>query len=414
MFFDSLLYDAIDKDTKSYNQMAVEMKSTHRVDISCQGIDQRFNQWSRKYLQELMIEQLSSQVTQSIEAGWSQHFNRVIIKDSTKFDLPENLKEVLPGFGGSASQAGVCIQYEFDVKSGEVNDLSIHPAKRPDSKDVMQSIDLVQAGDLTIRDLGYFLLDYFKNIEKNEAFFLSRLNTKILVYLEKEGKMEELDFAKLYQEMTIGKIPRHDMKVYIGEKEKFPVRLIAELMPDEVVANRMQKVNKYNKKKGWQTSEDYKERAKFNLFITNIKDEMLDGESIAKIYKIRWQVELIFKVWKSVFGMDNLRRMKYDRLMCLLCTRLLLIMINWEMFMIERAYLYNQTGKLLSIRKCFQTLKDNSSKLRNVLTSSCKGLEKWFKWVEETLSSKHWIEKKKNKLGFEEIMGLKYFVIKQI
>jgi hypothetical protein len=33
-------------------------------------------------------------------------------------------------------------------------------------------------------------------------------------------------------------------------------------------------------------------------------------------------------------------------------------------------------------------------------------LRKWFKWVEETLSSKHWLEKKKNKLGFEEIIGI--------
>jgi len=406
MFFDSLLYDATSRDTKSYNQMAVEVKSTHGVEISGQGIDQRFNKGAQKYIQELISEQLSSQVFQSIEAGWSKHFNRVIIKDATKFDLSENLKEILPSFGGSASMAGVCIQYEFDVKSGEVNDLSIQPAKTSDSKDAMQTIDFVQAGDLTIRDLGYFVLDYFKKIKKKGAFFLSRLNTKVLVYQDKEGKLQKLDFAKLYQEMTSGKIQRHDMKAYIGEQEKFPVRLIIELMPDEVVAKRLQKINKFNKKKGHQTSEEYKARARFNLFITDITEEMLDGETIAKIYRIRWQVELIFKAWKSVFGMDNIKQMKYERLMCLLGARLLLILINWEMFMIERAYQYKQTGKLLSIHKCLQTLKEGSAKLRSILTSGCKGLKKWFKWVEETFCSKHWLEKKKNKLGFEEIMCL--------
>lgn len=406
MFFDSLLYDATSDGTKSYNQMAVEIKSNYGVDISGQGIDQRYNEGARKYILELISGQLASQVFRSIDVGWSKHFKRATILDGTKFDLPENLKDIFPGFGGSASKACLCIQYELDIKSGEVIDLSIHSAKISDTKYAMKMVDSVQDGDLTIRDLGYFVLDYFKVIQEKGAFFLSRLNTNVQVFEKKDGKLQKLDFAKLYQEMTKGRIKRQDMMVYIGGKDKVPVRLVIELMPDEVLAKRLRKVNKENKKKGHRTSEEYKDRARFNLFITNIQEEMLDGETIAKIYRIRWQVELIFKVWKSVFGMDNIRQMKYDRLMCLLCTRLLLILINWEMFMIQRAHQYRQTGKLLSIHKSMQTLKENSIRLRSIITRDCKSLRKWFKWVEEILGTKHWLEKKKNKLGFEEIMCL--------
>ena len=35
-----------------------------------------------------------------------------------------------------------------------------------------------------------------------------------------------------------------------------------------------------------------------------------------------------------------------------------------------------------------------------------KGIEQWMKWVTEIFESKHWLEKKKNKLGFEEIISL--------
>jgi hypothetical protein len=80
MFFDSLFYDATSGGTKSYNQMAIEVKSTHGVDISGQGIDQRFNEGAQKYIQGMIGEQLSSQVFQSIDTGWSKHFNRVIMK----------------------------------------------------------------------------------------------------------------------------------------------------------------------------------------------------------------------------------------------------------------------------------------------------------------------------------------------
>ena len=201
-------------------------------------------------------------------------------------------------------------------------------------------------------------------------------------------------------------IERLDKEVYIGKEDKLPVRLIIELMPDEVFSTRMQKINKYNKKKGYQTSQDYSNRARFNLFISNIPLDMINGEAIAKIYKIRWQIELVFKIWKSIFGLDNITPMKYERLMCTLNARLLLILINWETFMIQRGLLLKKTGKLLSIIKCFKTLKENSTELRHILANGGKGIKQWIKWVAEIFESKHWLEKKKNKLGFEEILCL--------
>ena len=406
MFFDSLLYDATSVTTKSYNQMAIEAKSAHRVDISKQGIDQRFNESALKYIQSLMSKVLSTQVSQFIDIGLLNFFTRINVKDSSKFDLPEKLKDKLPGFGGSGSKAGACIQYEFEIKSGHVNYLTITPANRPDSKDALATMDEVMKGDLTIRDLGYFALKYFIAAKKAGAFFLSRLNAKIIVYLMKGDEFEELDFRQLYQMMKKNHIERLDKEVYIGKEEKLPVRLVIELMPDEVFSTRMQKINKYNKRKGHQTSQDYRNRARLNLFICNIPLDMINGETIAKIYKIRWQIELIFKIWKSIFGLDNITPMKYERLLCTLNARLLLVLVNWETFMVQRGLMFRKTGKLLSIIKCFNTLKDNSTQLRHILVNGAKGIKQWLEWVVEIFESKHWLEKKKNKLGFEEILYL--------
>jgi hypothetical protein len=406
MFFDSLLYDATSVTTKSYNQMAIEAKSVHNVDISKQGIDQRFNESALKYIQSLMSKVLTTQVSQFIEIGWLNLFNRVNVKDSSKFDLPSSLKDMLPGFGGNASKAGACIQYEFELKTGQINDLTITPANRPDSKDALATLGSVMKGDLTIRDLGYFALKYFTTAKKTGAFFLSRLHAKIIVYEMKEDEFEELNFGQLYHIMKKNHIDRLDKEVYIGKEDKLPVRLVIELMPDEVYNTRIQKVNKYNKKKGYQTSKDYSNRARFNLFISNIPLEKIDGEAIAKIYKIRWQIELVFKIWKSIFGLDNITPMKYERLMCTLNVRLLLVLLNWETFMVHRGLLFNKTGKLLSIIKCFNTLKENSPRLRYILVKGGKGIKQWIKWVADIFESKHWLEKKKNKLGLEEILRL--------
>ena len=406
MFIDSLLYDAVSENTKSLNALAINTKGKYNVEISKQGIDQRYTSEAVTFVQSLCGGLLSDQINRSIEVGWFNEFERVLIKDSTKFDVSGNLAKQLPGSGGSASKAGVCIQYEFDIKSGEVSDLSIGPASCHDTTDTRGTIGKVRKGDLIIRDLGYSIISCFSVINQKGAYFISRLHSNTKVYEKKNDKDVELDFGKLYKQMTDGKIKRLDKQVIIGGKEKMPVRLIIDLMPQSEVDKRIKKTNAYNKKAGNKTSDNYKTRAHFNLFITNIEETVLAPEVIVKVYKLRWQVELIFKSWKSTFGIDNNNPMKYERLMCLLNVRLLLILINWDLFMHKRWQIYEATGKLISMTKCFKTLHEHSKELRHILTNNCKKLTNWIEMISKLLESRHWLEKKKNKIGFVEIMKL--------
>jgi hypothetical protein len=406
MFIDSLLHDATCEVTKSLNQLAINIDKKYKVDITKQGIDQRFTAGAVKYVQALIGNQLSHQVNQTIDIAWFKFFKRVLIKDSTKFDVSENLESQLPGSGGSASKAGVCIQYEFDIKAGEVTDLTITPANVPDTKDASKTIENVKAGDLIIRDLGYSIISGFDTINKAGAFFISRLNVTIIVYEMKDDKLVEIDFVKLKKTMKEGNIKRLEKHVYVGKKDKLPVRMIIELMPDEIINKRLKNKNTFNKKKGTQTSDNYKTRACFNLYIANIEDTVLNADAIVKIYKIRWQVELIFKAWKSIFGIDNNNPMKYERLICTLNMRLLLILINWDLFMYKRLQLYEKTGKLLSINKCFKTLHESSKDLKDILTNNCKKLITWIEEISRLFESHHWLEKKKNNIGLAELMLL--------
>jgi hypothetical protein len=178
--------------------MAIETKSVHNVDISKQGIDQRFNESALKYIQSLISKVLTNQVSQMIESRWLDLFSRVNINDSSKFDLPSRLKDKLQGFGGSASEAGASIQYEFEIKSGQVNDLTINQGNSSDSKYALATMDSIRKGDLIIRDLGYFALKYFIAADKAGAYFLSKLHSKIVVFEAKRNGLNELDFGRLY------------------------------------------------------------------------------------------------------------------------------------------------------------------------------------------------------------------------
>jgi hypothetical protein len=408
MFFDLLMYDISSGKSKSLNQLAIETRSEHEIDVSKQAIDKRFNDQTLSFLKVLTEKQLSLKLGKELDAGWLSSFNRVIIKDGTRFDLPEEYKNFLAGSGGSASQAGACLQFEYDLKSGQITDLSLTPAKRPDVKDAVEVLDTVERNDLVIRDLGYYAFSSFTNISTKGAFYISRLGSKTNVYEIKNNNLQKLDFKSLYYGMKQNNLSMVCKDVLIGAEAKIPVRLVIELMPEAVYEQRMRKTKRLHEKKGYQTSEEYKFMSRFNLFITNVTREVLPDEVISGLYRIRWQIELIYKIWKSVIGIHHTRKMKYKRWLCLLHFKLLLMIINWNLIMIQRNHFYSRKGRLLSLNKCFKTLFDNSHRLRKALRQGLKGIAKFINWAKNILNEHHWLEKKRKSLGLEKILYLFY------
>jgi len=408
VFFDLMMYDISSGKSKSLNQLAIEARSEHEIGVSKQGIDKKFNEHTLFFLRNLVEKQLSVELDLQIDAGWLSSFNRVTIKDGTRFNLPEEYKDYFPGSGGCGSSAGACLQFEFDLKSGHVTDLDLTASIRPDVKDAVEVLDNVSKGDLVIRDLGYYAFESFFNIAQNGAFFISRLRPKTNVFEMKEEHFNKLDFKAIYHMMKEGQLSRIYKDVFIGSEEKIPVRLVIELMPDDVYEERMRKVNKYNKKKGYQTSEDHKFLAHFNLFITNVEKDVLPDQVISSLYRMRWQIELIFKIWKSVFGIHHICKMKYQRWLCLLYFKLLIMIVNWNVIMVQRNYLYRWKGKLLSLNKCFKTLFDNVYRLREALKLGQKGIKRFIQWTGKILTENHWLERKKNKVGIEKIFYIKF------
>ena len=407
MFFDILLYNSSSESNKSLNQLTVEVLSEHGIKISKQGIDKRFNDRSVEFVKTIFERVFTLQVQEGgIDSGWLSQFQQVRIKDSTRFDIPEEFHEILPGSGGSASKSGVCIQYEYDVKGGKILDLTITPSIRPDVKDAKETMINLEKGDLIIRDLGYFSLEVIEQIQLSQSYFISRIDSTTKVYTQKRGRIKEVDFDALRRLMVKQGLSRVELPVTIGKVARIPLRLVLELMPDVVYEKRMRAINKGNKKKNRRTSKEYAIRARYNLFVTNVKQDILASDAIPAIYKVRWQVELVFKVWKSTFGIDNTRKMKYVRWLCLLYAKLLVIVINWKIIMELRTQLFNKAGKMLSTDKCFKTLKDNMHSFRQAVKDGGESLPGFFSKITHILTEKHWLEKRNKKEGFVKIISL--------
>jgi hypothetical protein len=405
-FFDLLMYDVSSGKSKSLSQMTIEAESAHGIIVSKQGLDKKFNDRTVAFLKRLIERQLSTEISHQIDTEWFSKFKRVIIKDGTRFDLQDDYKDILPGSGGCASKAGACIQFEFDLKKGSIIQLDITPANRPDNKEASEVLDDVEEGDLVIRDLGYHLFDSFSNIIKRKAFFISRLHPKIDVYILKNGCYNKVDFKDLYLKMTKCKKVWDCSEVFIGE-DKIPVNLGIEIMPDDIWEKRVKNAEKNNKKKGRKTKDEYKFKIRFNLFITNIPNEELPTKILSTLYRIRWQIELIFKVWKSVFGINHKSLMKFERWLSLLYVKLLIMLVYWNIIMSSRNHKHECNGKLLSLNKCFKTLFDNTYRLRKALKHGSGEIRRLLVWAGKIFNKNHWLVKKKKTKSLKEIIDLK-------
>lgn len=407
MFVDTILFKEKDNAAVSLEDHCIALKQRYNLSIKKQSLAERFDATAVKFIHELLNRQLSDQISSTIQkeklGNAFQHFSSVKIKDSTRFQVSECLKEYYPGSTGAASGAGVHIQFEFDILNGKVNDLTVTDALQQDMTDARQTMDAIEKGSLIIRDLGYFSTCVLEHAHQQEAYYITRTKARMNFIHAESGK--NIDFDSIYRKMKRANLSHMEVPVVIGDK-KLPIRLIAEILPEKEVQKRLAKANREAKKKGRNLSDEYKSRARLNLFITNVPAEWLATPQIRKTYQIRWQIELRFKAWKSFYNIDATKKMQRYRFECYLYSTLLLLMINLEIATSFFAILWKHTSKPLSLLKFYKTTSQNIAVLRQGIMQGGDNLMKYLAFLYEVSYEKLITEKRKNHSGsLEEILS---------
>ena len=350
-FINSLVFHCFTNDEVSLNDHVIDLASKEDIVMTKQSLNQRFTGASVDFVKSLVEKQFREQVIdESLKEGVLKHWDNIYLHDSSQFALPAHMAEYFKGYGGAIkSDSVIKIQHGYELKSGKLQVHQIGDAHSQDVTSGKQTLDSYKKGDLLLRDLGYFDLKSFASLSQdNEAEFISRLKPKTTIF---ELNGEKLDLKKLVGEMKKGNTPFIDKRLIIGAKEKVEMRVIISLSPDEVVKERLRKTNKHNKSKGFQTSEDYKIYAALNIYITNVGQKKLTTQQVLGLYRLRWQVELLFKTWKSYYKIHRIRACNYYRTLCYLYATLLVIQVNWEISSFAHALANKYLGQPLSILK---------------------------------------------------------------
>ncbi len=291
-------------------QLAAFLTGTCGAAVSPQAVDQRINPMAHAFLGKCLAAALKmSGVIKKEEESALDQFDHVYVIDSTNFSLHPALSEKFKGSGGGGSAAAMRIQFLLDYRT-ETMHIELGDVKLADSAALaalVQKHSLPQDGVcLYLADLGYFKITTFANIQDNpDHHFLSKLQFGVKL-LKADGT--DLDLEQLLKSNPA----EFDLTVKLGDKT---CRLVGRRLPEETAGQKIRRANKDSSSKSGHISEKYRRFLHYALFITSLPPKY-GMEQLYTIYRIRWQVELVFKVWKSVLSIHRIRSAKEDRVLC--------------------------------------------------------------------------------------------------
>lgn len=368
--------------TTSLGQLAAKAAQLPTpVDISPEALHQRMTRRAVAFLQALLQKAFAQLHTGATvcDPELFAPFTAVQIADSTGFALPSALKDLFPGHGGGASVAGAKIQLVWDSLSQSFAHLALVAGTMPDNKYIETVVRLAQRGALFLFDLGYFKVQALAQIAAAEASFLTRLNHQTALYEAVAGRLCRVELSQLLHAESRALV---EHGVYLGAGERLAVRLIAARVPEAVVNERRRKARAAARKRGYTPSHTHLLLLAWNLFITNVPRTVWTPATVCTAYSLRWQVELVFRSWKSDLHLATLPTKTALPTLCYLYGRLLLIVLAYALCPALRTALWTRQQRELSFLKLIrylqaladhwlQTLFAPTATLRSFLSHVC-------------------------------------------
>lgn len=264
--------------------------------VTPQAIDQRHTPRLVAFLERLFRHAVRVVVgSEQALAPILDRFPAVVVLDSTTLGLPDDQRERFRGCGGrsGSGQAALKLQTELDLRSGALSHVEIESGRSADSATSRQQA-VRGPGVLRITDLGYFSLAVFAAMQAVGEHFLSRLQYGVSV----TGSAGPVGAVRTWLARQVG--PWVDQEVQLGQDQSLTCRLVAWRVPPTVAAERRRKVRAAMRRKwGREPTAERLAWCDWTILVTSVPGARLTPAEAAVLYRARWQIELLFKRWKS-------------------------------------------------------------------------------------------------------------------
>jgi hypothetical protein len=361
-----------------------------------QAVDQRYTPAAVAYFQAAFTHTLKLTLEDPSTTPLTQllqpHFAAVRLFDSTLLECDPSLATLFPACGGRASPAGLKVLLSFEYTQSLFAPLTVLPSKRSDQGLAQLVTRAVGANELGIYDKGFYKGPALQDLAERGGYFLIPYPHSVSVWqTDPQGQRQPLELSSALKTAVSSRVQWSHLWLGQAASQLGPVRLVAFRLAEENANRRRDALRKKCRAYGRTPTAQALVLAGWLILLTNAPPEKLPTQAVGYLYRVRWQIELVFKQLKSIFRLDVLPSQNASRVQCeiwarLLCALLLFVLhrhantLCWaqhqrEISFAKLAKLLRQLGYTLA-RACFLGLTSLTQFLKELWRKTLKHTRK--------------------------------------
>ena len=237
-----------------------------------------FARWMKAVFQQLTLE-LATRALMTKKGSVLDSFTEVFLDDGSSFAVHDGLRRIFPGRFRKNKPAAVELHAHMNLLSGQMDRVSMAPDKESE-RQFLPPAQSLPRGSLSLRDRGYIDLGYFEELLAAEAYLICRATSKLNPVIVRVLAGLPRKLARKWKGRRLQDLRRRKLKADLdlllswtrAGKPPLELRLCIRYVPE---------------KKSW------------TWLLTNLPADKFSAAVVGQLYRLRWQIELTFKEWKS-------------------------------------------------------------------------------------------------------------------
>jgi hypothetical protein len=342
-FAQTLVLGFLNQPEATYTDLQQTM-ALQGVQVSPQAIEERMTPQAAALMHRLLEEMVAMVVSgQECQLPVLQSFNGIVLQDGTILTLPDELQEHWRGSGEKGGEAGLRVQLRINWSNGQLTGPWLQDARacEKSGQTTVEQTPLPR-GALYVADSGYFILQRMHQLDAQGDFWLTPARANLIITDQKGLRR---DLPAFVASRPTGVI---DEWVWVGADRQLFCRLL--IFPDEekarprkkdqktrvkgsrhdVQVGRLKRAKGKKGRKRVQTSPHHRRLKGALVLLTNVPAQRLSAPQARTLLRVRWQIELIWKLWKQYGKVDCWRSEKGMRILCEVYAKLMaMILLHW-------------------------------------------------------------------------------------
>ena len=357
----TLVFGWLSHPDTSLEQLS-SVATLREVEVTDTAVHKRFTESCAHFL-HAVLEEMTGVVVEAdrqLPVELMSRFEAVVLEDSSTIALPNELAACWQGCGGAPGEghAAVKLHGRWELKRGSLQGPKLTHGRTSDRSSPFKE-ELLPVGSLYIADLGY--LDWGSIAARRAAgsYTLTRAQSRTM-YWTVEGRPLKLE-PLLPQQVGQTK----ELWGRVADSHRYLMRLLLIRVPEEVAKRGRTDLEEEALRRNRPLRQRASYLADWTILLTDAPAPLLSFQEALVLLRERWQMEMLYKLWKQYGRIDEWRTANRWRILCELYAKLIgLLLQHWLIS------LFAWQDEQRSLVKLAQVVRDTACSLLEALADS--------------------------------------------